>query len=333
MLENVEVTGSVDIEPSRLTGDLDVRSLTATGSVNISRADAGYFAAKITALEELNFSRCQFTNGGVITCRTRHLSFVECDARQPLTVASLVRDEPAKLISFPSTNLENFVLADIDMTSTMFTSAVGLDRLTVEGEPRFLRSPVMLGASRQVVQDEVVVRSQRKLRLFGKWRAGRWGKLVADTPAVPTDMHKVAAIYRSLRKSREDSKDEPGGADFYYGEMEMRRIAASPISAERWLLTSYWLFAGYALRAWRAFLGLSLTLAVGSLLLYQFGYIKHHAMNIITSGSLLLEIVIGIAKSPSGLTQPGVLVLTVARFLMAAFLAMALVALRSRVKR
>jgi DNA invertase Pin-like site-specific DNA recombinase len=30
-------------------------------------------------------------------------------------------------------------------------------------------------------------------------------------------------IYRALRKAQEDKKNEPGAADFYYGEMEMRR--------------------------------------------------------------------------------------------------------------
>jgi hypothetical protein len=32
-------------------------------------------------------------------------------------------------------------------------------------------------------------------------------------------------LYRALRKGREDAKDEPGAADFHYGEMEMRRHA------------------------------------------------------------------------------------------------------------
>jgi hypothetical protein len=30
-------------------------------------------------------------------------------------------------------------------------------------------------------------------------------------------------------QGREDAKDEPGAADFYYGEMEMRRHAGRPI--------------------------------------------------------------------------------------------------------
>jgi hypothetical protein len=73
-------------------------------------------------------------------------------------------------------------------------------------------------------------------------------------------------LYRALRKGREDTKDEPGAADFYYGEMEMRRLARRPVNpigagrigaasrrrVERWILTAHWLVSGYGLRAWRA---------------------------------------------------------------------------------
>jgi hypothetical protein len=69
-----------------------------------------------------------------------------------------------------------------------------------------------------------------------------------------------------LRKGRQDAKDEPGAADFYYGEMEMRRHARGSASnrrrassrgrVERGILTAYWLVSGYGLRAWRALAGL-----------------------------------------------------------------------------
>jgi hypothetical protein len=60
-------------------------------------------------------------------------------------------------------------------------------------------------------------------------------------------------------KGREDSKDEPGAADFYYGEMEMRRHSTGtppsrrPIVSIIWL---YWLVSGYGLRASRALIAL-----------------------------------------------------------------------------
>jgi hypothetical protein len=61
-----------------------------------------------------------------------------------------------------------------------------------------------------------------------------------------------------LRKSREDRKNEPGAADFYYGEMEMRRHSAR--FWDRFIITLYWALSGYGLRASRA-LGALLALA------------------------------------------------------------------------
>jgi hypothetical protein len=91
---------------------------------------------------------------------------------------------------------------------------------------------------------------------------------------------QVAALYRALRKGREDNKDEPGAADFYYGEMEMRRHAKrEEVKAERrrgherhWataaseyaVLWLYWLASGYGLRAWRALVSFLVLLSVAA---------------------------------------------------------------------
>jgi hypothetical protein len=97
-----------------------------------------------------------------------------------------------------------------------------------------------------------------------------------DKPPIPSSA-QVAAEYRSLRKAREDSKDEPGAADFYYGEMEMRRLDTVETSfAERFIISTYWLVAGYGLRASRALGWLLLTLAASTVLLHQFGFEQRH---------------------------------------------------------
>ena len=44
---------------------------------------------------------------------------------------------------------------------------------------------------------------------------------------------QIAGLYRALRKGREDTKDKPGAADLYYGEMEMRRHARPGVSRRR----------------------------------------------------------------------------------------------------
>jgi hypothetical protein len=88
----------------------------------------------------------------------------------------------------------------------------------------------------------------------------------------------------------EDAKDEPGAADFYYGEMEMRRLAARgrdhedtdgggakgrrPSWTERRLLDAYWAVSGYGLRAWRALTALTILL-VGCAALFTLPAFAH----------------------------------------------------------
>jgi hypothetical protein len=81
---------------------------------------------------------------------------------------------------------------------------------------------------------------------------------------------QIAGLYRALRKGREDAKDEPGAADFYYGEMEMRRRArpareTSRGRVERAILTAYRLLSGYGLRAWRALAWLLVAVMVATI--------------------------------------------------------------------
>ncbi|WP_327249197.1 hypothetical protein [Streptomyces sp. NBC_01320] len=71
-------------------------------------------------------------------------------------------------------------------------------------------------------------------------------------------------MYRAIRKSYEDSRNEPGTADFYYGEIEMRRADTGTDWAERGLLNEYWAVSGYGLRATRA-LGWLLAAVTGTM--------------------------------------------------------------------
>jgi hypothetical protein len=95
------------------------------------------------------------------------------------------------------------------------------------------------------------------------WRAGR--SLQSSWP------REVASVYRALRKGREDNKDEPGAADFYYGEMEMRRHDPTKPKAERLVLWLYWLTSGYALRSSRALAWLAGILILATVLLAAVG--------------------------------------------------------------
>ncbi|MET9890591.1 hypothetical protein ABZZ47_10315 [Streptomyces sp. NPDC006465] len=116
----------------------------------------------------------------------------------------------------------------------------------------------------------------------------------------------VATIYRQLRKAREDAKDEPGAADFYYGEMEMRRFSKGWESAERWLLQLYWLLSGYGLRASRALGWLALAMMTTILLMMGFGLPqdspKQEATGVVPpgGGKVTFEIDKDDPKNPTG---------------------------------
>ncbi|MFF8373570.1 MULTISPECIES: hypothetical protein [Streptomyces] len=106
------------------------------------------------------------------------------------------------------------------------------------------------------------------------WRPGPHHTDPTRTPD-PVD---VAALYRQLRKAFEDGKNEPGAADFYYGECEMRRHDHGPngtTKSERRLLWGYWLLSGYGLRASRAFLWLFAAMSLTVLLLMGAGLPSH----------------------------------------------------------
>jgi hypothetical protein len=99
----------------------------------------------------------------------------------------------------------------------------------------------------------------------------------------PPEPEQIAGIYRAPRKGREDTKDEPGASDFYYGEMEMRRhakgagagrgqLARASSRAERLLLTLYWAVSGYGLRASRALAALALAVALFTAGFHLYGF-------------------------------------------------------------
>ncbi|MER6394287.1 hypothetical protein ABT236_38275 [Streptomyces sp. NPDC001523] len=104
------------------------------------------------------------------------------------------------------------------------------------------------------------------------WRAGQ-PAAVSGWSAAPSGAGPVqlAPVYRALRKAFEDGKHEPGAADFYYGEMEMRRHADDIPRGERSLLTAYWAMSGYGLRASRALGWLAACMFATVVLMMGFG--------------------------------------------------------------
>lgn len=145
--------------------------------------------------------------------------------------------------------------------------------------------------------------NDRKPDLPRSWRQ--------DGPAPALSPAYLAAIYRQLRKAFEDSKNEPGAADFYYGEMEMRRHdrTETPFS-ERALLWAYWLLSGYGLRAVRTMGWLIASMLLTISLLMLFGLpaqpAVQHTTGALTNGqeiNLKTKPVIPHGAAPSALAE------------------------------
>ena len=171
----------------------------------------------------------------------------------------------------------------------------------------------------------------------GRWRAPTWWPDTEDQPE-PLSPGVIAGLYRALRKGREDAKDEPGAADFYYGEMEMRRHDQGTGDANkrrgrasRVVLTAYWLFSGYGLRAWRSLAALAAVMAVFAAVFRLWGF---------ASSTSYWKSLLFAFRSTISLTDPSVkltawggLFQAILRLTGPVLLALALLALRGRVKR
>ena len=168
-----------------------------------------------------------------------------------------------------------------------------------------------------------------------------------DEPGI-LDPEQIGGLYRALRKGREDAKNEPGAADFYYGEMEMRRHARllstanldgqSGVSSrgrvERAILTAYWLVSGYGLRAWRAVAWLAAVTAILALAFYLWGFtVPPHPDSYWTSLLYSFRATLSLTDTAIKLTAWGQLLQGILRLTGPVLLGLAVLALRGRVKR
>ncbi|WP_370949527.1 pentapeptide repeat-containing protein [Amycolatopsis sp. cg5] len=175
-----------------------------------------------------------------------------------------------RLMSLDEADVRELVIDRVDLGSCRFNQAHNLDQLKVGSSDQFLLPDRKFGPTRRrIVLEEYLWRARHE-------RRSRWSlpdpPAIEDTPGDPrAQARQIEQTYRALRKAFEDVKNEPGSADFYYGEMEMRR-RGSESRAERFLLYCYWLLAGYGLRAWRALTALAVTVAVGTVIFVSAGF-------------------------------------------------------------
>jgi len=272
---------------------------------------------------------------------------------------ALARLQPAgtrasrpRLLSVRRADVAGLTVAGVDLRACRFADAHRLDQLRIE-ESMFTSTPKgWRWTTRQTIVEEHHWRAASSYaderdtapappprvsspRGAGWYHSTLWPPAWLDVqPPTPA---QTAALYRALRKGREDSKDEPGAADFYYGEMEMRRHDSTKPMAERFVLFLYWLFSGYALRASRALAWLFGVLAVATLLLAAQGLEQPAARWSFPArlGTAALVAVEGAVfrASEQQLTYVGRLVQAALRFAGPILLGLAVLSIRGRVKR
>ena len=251
-----------------------------------------------------------------------------------------------RVISVRGAKVADLVLSAVDLRACRFAGAHALDRMRLE-LARVSDAPAgwqwrplpWRWTRRQTLAEEHQWRHGQR-RPQGWYEAGV--RVEGDT-VEPLAPEQIATIYRALRKGREDIKDEPGAADFYYGEMEMRRqrpeTAAATAAgvreagrAERLVLLLYWLVSGYGLRASRALAALALTIVVFAVCLYLWGFNDQPLWRALLFSAESTASLFRVPDKPS-LTPVGEALQLALRLLGPLFFGLALLSLRGRVKR
>ncbi len=216
-----------------------------------------------------------------------------------LLVETFKSNRRAAITSLQYAHIAGTTLSGMDLRKCRFGSVDGLDKLIIAGDD-------ILNNYRDVDKHGNAATDGLRRRW---WRTDR--RVIGDELALGTSTKEaterrepraVAATYRSLRKALEDSKDEPGAADFYYGEMEMRRMAAGMWSVERWMLTAYWAASGYGLRAWRALTALLLVIAVAGWCFTNGAWATGKTVSTPTKVDLTTGVITSTAPDPEGLS-------------------------------
>lgn len=241
-----------------------------------------------TCCASATFDGANFQAGANLLLGTADVSFAGTDFGDTSLITGPRNGVPPRISSFERAKVSLLTISDADLSDCRFVGAFGLDKMTLD-RVRFAPSPGWQRSfrwprwtSRQTLAEEHAWR--RHARHGPGWNAGTRKPSEPEPPEPqppepePPKPEDVAGVYRALRKGFEDRKNEPGAADFYYGEMEMRRRAtSSPFGrgsswAERRLLGGHWAVSGYALRASRAFLALALVIVVATPLFDMYGF-------------------------------------------------------------
>jgi uncharacterized protein YjbI with pentapeptide repeats len=230
-LHNVTINAAERFGPLHVIGDLDLRSA-------VVRSPCAF----VLSAAELDFSDARFFSPAQLLIGSGDivLERLESGARLVITTPQPVGVEftRPRLLSVRGADLSGVLISGLDVRPLRFEGAEGIDELRIESGDAFEYAPRGRRAHREAIAEEHGMRAPK----------GGWYPTQCQPPSKvdPAAVGRVelARIYRGLRKAREDSRDAPGAADFYYGEMEMRRLDSRARLREWSGPVSYALHAG-----------------------------------------------------------------------------------------
>lgn len=233
--------------------------------------------------ERVDLSGANLKGGGLLELGGGKVALDQIILGGPLRVMGKFDLNEPKVLSLLNSDAGQMSFARVDLTLCSFHGAHGLGTVDIDSSVIFLTAPVWAGG-RRYIADEYAWRSGAgRIHNFG-WLID--GIHVGPQPpkfmrSAPQKVHlkplgaaQVAVIYRELRRSLESKSDMPGAADFYYGEMEMRRWSRQGPLLDRLLATGYWVLSGYGLRPARALVWWSLAVIVGAFAMGPSGFVE-----------------------------------------------------------
>ena len=314
---------------------------------------------------ELSCVGTRFTEAATLRLRRAQVVLDAAVFRKPSTVAFAPdlprRHGQPRLLSLRGVDVATLTLRELNLAACLFQGAHHLDQLRIEGARPFADTPeawrLQLGrwrvpiwrrwSRRQTLAEEHRWRAELSRPRPARWSwidRPTWHGSATQTPrwvvertgqqVQPLGPDRLAALYRALRKAQEDSKNQPEAADFYYGEMEMRRQDPNTPWPEWVTLWLYWLISGYGLRGLRALASLAVVVLGLAMLLHLVGYATHPSPASVW-GSLLYAAssTLWIGDDQVRLTGWGKLLRIALRLAGPVLLGLALLSMRNRVKR
>jgi hypothetical protein len=348
-LRGCGVDGNLDLQGSRFAVTHGIGPLLVKGTVEMQGATFEHAVDIEVATVQLNLERTRFEGRANLFLRyavvyAENVTFAEPSLIAYSTTRAVADDVLAERVrergaydarprieTLRRADVGKLSLSNVNVAPCRFFGAHNVDQLRIDANSTFAVTPWPWTRRRALAEEFDWHRDH-----------GSHHRLAHSVPAEPMgnvllerlEADQVASIYRDLRRGQEARRDEPGAADFYYGEMEMRRRSADA-PGERELLTLYWLTSGYGLRATRALAALLLTVAVFTVAFRYVGFDPDPSWTraVLFSAESTSSLFRVPATPGVELTQVGEALQIPLRLLGPLFFALMLLSIRGRVKR